>query len=358
MLEKDNGNTAEAICPSCGKQVKVNPEEDIVFCRFCNKPFEVCKAIAEQKERNAEQAKRNKAAKKPSNEAIAKFNAILKQDYKLAETYLLDVIKKEYPPECQSLFKYEYQKSWYYLKSYATGFDSLKNANENLKCMEDSLERIFSVNPHIAKMYYAILCAHVNALYEKEKLGNFSGQLAFVKIRLYDIKKNLYDVSDKIDRPYYDPYNFRREQLKRIEDSVFDCTYCAYPCEYDGSDDIYVDSVIHTVIFCLRGKTNIVLTVEHLTELYSPAKKEKTKKEIAEWKELVKKETVFWKEYADLLHAGKAKKALALLEETKKPSETDEFAKFKKGIFGVKYLGETWKLNAQELAKASIAKSR
>ncbi len=89
-------------CPLCKQQQTVNSSEEVIFCSSCNKPFSVKDAIKQHKD-NLE---RNEASKRPSNEAIAKFNAILAQDYKLAEKYLVDVIKKNIRRVAKSILFY------------------------------------------------------------------------------------------------------------------------------------------------------------------------------------------------------------------------------------------------------------
>ena len=74
------------------------------------------------------------------------------------------------------------------------------------------------------------------------------------------------------------------------------------------------------------------------------------------YKEEYEKELAFWKRYISLLKANCGERALKLLESTKKPSETDEFTKFKSGLLGVKYTGDAFALNAEELTKDSLGK--
>ena len=323
---------------------------------------------------------RVKAAKKPSDEAKAKFNAILAQDYKLAETYLKDIIKKEYPLECQKYLIYRQSSLHNYSICYVDKFD---------KFNEDYLKCIRSVNPYIAEMYYNILCSAANAMFKTKHNRHYSGQLAFIKLRLQYIEnaKSL-PITVYNDDSKYDIEKRIIRKWEELEKNINECSRFLNQ-EYD---DEYICNLINTLnyiwcssIWCTYSgslvyvnktvgyKKDVKFFINKFENFYSPLKKkeianqqeaERKKREEAERlerelkvKQAFAKEVIFWEQYIYLLKSGKAKKAFALLEETKKPSDTDEFTKFKKGVLGVKYLGKVSSLEAKTLAELSLEKS-
>ncbi len=370
------------ICPLCEKQLKVNPLEEVVFCSFCKKPFAVKDGI--------EQLSCNEAAKKPSNEAIKKFNAILAHDYKLAEKYLEDVINKEFSENCKKYLLFRYSS---YSSLSSMDLDTLSNGK---KAIEENLNGIRSVNTCVAEMYYKILCASVN----NKLQHSFNGELAFLKILLQNVEERF---SSSLQ--YY--ANYSAEDTSELFDSV---RQTCMPIVRDISNGIsqyecwlqeeYDDDYIKYIICKISGLRNLYVkykrvkftsyrtesyesgffiskalgenyfnTVEEnmikmLEALYSPIQQEKIKREREEearlekekkYKEAFDKEVAFWDSYIALLNINKIKKAYELLKTaTYTKAYKSEIVKFKKGLFGFKYLGDVAMLQAEELAELSV----
>lgn len=363
-----------AICPECEREIEVNTAEEVDFCKHCGKPYSVKEAV----ELYAENKRYNEAAKKPSDEAIKKFNAVLAQDYKLAQKYLEDIIQKEYPPECGRLLRIP-EPGFRCYRAPIRLYDTFNYYKEkDINDAENDLQTINWVNPHIAEMYYKIFCAHINALYKKEDNNNYSGELAFLKLRLRDTRKKL------------------------IWAGITECLadICKTVSGYESLfkqdyDDKYVCDLVIEVEKLLSSKTykngiwisNKELlkqngnpegdnALDGLNRLLSAAGKkkleerraaeEKRRKEEVRAMELkIKKEAEqkafseelhFWGDYIALLKAGKAKKALFMLDKNKKSSKTGELNKFKVGLFSVKYTGDVSALNALTLLDLATSK--
>lgn len=371
MSDNNNGRkSVSAICPNCEKEIAVNPTEEVVFCNFCNKPLNVKDAIY----LHIEHTERSKAAKKPSDEAIAKFNAILEQDYKLAKTYLDDIIKKDYPRECEKhlAFGFGGKESHWNVPAFLSQY--LYEYERTIDRIQQYLQYIYSVNPYIGKMYYAIFCRHINNLYKQEKGCVFNGELAFLKLRLINFTRYLNYFVDRITL-------YPKSYWETIEKNIAEHNRL-FELEYD---DEYIDSLIKSIndlryksiLECMRSYgvnvNNVFLSLENY---YSPAKKEKIKKAREEEKRLKEKaekekaeaekkrkykeafdeEVFFWQRYIDLLKSGKTKRALALLETkpTSKGVYLSEFAKYKRTLFGYKYTDDVSSLQAKTLAELSM----
>ncbi|MBD5584569.1 MAG: hypothetical protein HDQ88_05760 [Clostridia bacterium] len=103
-MEKEAPIFESAICPSCRQIIEVNPPEEVDFCKLCGKPFITVKAIKlkaqlaeEEIKRVEEERDRAQSSIEPSQVVKDKFYAILAEDLDIAEHYLNDVVKKEYP---------------------------------------------------------------------------------------------------------------------------------------------------------------------------------------------------------------------------------------------------------------------
>lgn len=328
--------TALGICPNCEKQVTINSSELIIFCDFCNKPFNVNEAIG----LFAEGAARNKASKRPSDEVITKFNAILAQDYKLANEYLEDVIEKEYPPECRKYISFRFTDA---LREELICYSMLSY----LHSFPDRLKKIYSVNSFIAGMFYQILCQHINALLRKECHAIYSGGLASLKINVGNINNIMHMDSLNL-------YNLERD----IRESE------RFSNEYNDGKD-YDDKYISDIISVLSSFTNIIrfgsqvaFLIKILSNFCSPEKRkeiEKTAEMIIEKRRKWYEEIEFWQRYIAILKLEGVSEALTLLE-SKEPStaRADELQNFKKGFWGVKYLGNISSLNAEDLARKVV----
>ena len=359
-----------AMCPNCKEQIKVNPSEQVVFCKLCNNAFKVTEAINLYSAHMA----RRKAALKPSDEIIEKFDAILKQDYKLAQIYLDDIIKKEYP-DCSHLL-------------ICPTYD-----------IENNFEQLYQLNPYVAKMRYKLLCKSVNSQYYVKRHVIFNGQLAFFKLfwlnnNEQNFKKEVEHISYMHISDSYDGHDLfqagqdLKSYFQRFEDSIkkyhiqhkrykeFDDDFIAYVIKalkgmpyisHDRSYSSYSNIVrLSDEIYNLDKRiADLILLLE---DFYTPARKELEKKQREEekrlaeerkYKQALNKEVKFWQQYIDLLKAGKAKKAKEYLEKTSKRTDTHnaELAKFKKGLFGVKYTGDVSSLQASALAEQSLGQS-
>lgn len=361
-----------AICPQCKQQQTVNSSEEVVFCRFCNRPFAVKDAI----KLHTEYLERSEASKKPSDAAIAKFNAILAQDYKLAEKYLEDVINKEYSQESKKHLLFRYT-SYSILGSVAFP-NTLSMLSEKKYEIEKILNDIRSVNPCIAEMYYKILCARVNDMLQGiDKNHSFHGDLAFLKILLYDMKEKL----SRIGTPFSTNYT---ELFSRVIQNWNNLTkdISQYKCwlsqEYDDEYIKYIireiewlpqlriryrtitstfDDVTRDFTFdeALREKhydvNNSIKMLEKLLsspEAWEVEKKMQADKAREFANSQKKKETIrsFWSCYIDLLREKKVKKAYEYLKAAnsadiyKMDEYKTEMTKFKKTMFKIEYAGE------------------
>ena len=354
------------ICPACKREIEVNTAEEVDFCKHCGKPYSTKDAVRLY----TENQRYVKAAKKPSDEAIAKFNAVLAQDYKLAQKYLEGIIKKEYPmlslpviPDASKIIYFgkedEYKEDDYSYDGYP----------EIVKRFERDFENLRSANQWLADMFYKLLPHNLFTL-------------KTLKMRLYNIKHRLYCLN-LFSNDYDVSYITRRNNAdnltiiwKSIENDIAEQKHL---CGKEF-DDSYVDSAINEINHCKAYNINSFLATglcvpddmrnkrvsdlaASLEDFYSPAKKRILAAQRAEEeKKALEEEVAFWRGYIDLLKAGKAKDALELLTKKKKPSQTDEFSKFKKGLLGVKYKGEVALLNADTLAglpaKSSVTSSK
>lgn len=389
-----------AICPACKREIEVNSLEEVDFCKLCGKPFAVKDAVNLYTAR----VERDAAAKKPSGEVIAKFNAILAQDYKLAQRYLDDIVKKEYPKLDISFFPTENQILHLdYVNKYTTvylKFDSVEMGFKNLK----------EANPWIAEMYYSLLKPLLNDCIGQKYNWTITGELSFLKFRLLfletDLKEvvSLIDLAEQVKRK--NDFELEKQYTKKVTGCWLNiCNYINHYGDFIGKecDDEYIYHMVDMInqwsvqthyskevgysiccgkyiddflarkyisrinsisglITCLESFLSSAekkkLAEQRAAEVKRREKEkraeEKRKKEEQEWRK-IEKELAFWREYIELLKAGKAKEALFLLDKHKKPSQTDEFAKFKVGLFTVKYKGDVALLNAEMLAENSAA---
>lgn len=331
-------------CPLCKQQQTVNSSEEVIFCSSCNKPFSVKDAIKQ----HTEYLERREASKKPSDEAITKFNAILAQDYKLAEKYLEDVINKEYAQNCKKylIFRLSLNSTAVPISSWQLVYQPPYKCNSNAEEIRKRLDSIRSVNSYIAEMYYKILCANAS--------GRYKGELAFLKIHAYNIQnrlKEIYERShDQAKEVWFDISNDIRRYKHWLEQ------------EYD---DEYIIDLIATIkdlskkLSSICSDVHIVLTT--LTSLLSLKGHEKMKycEEEKKYKELLNKEVAFWKNYITLLNIKNINEAYKLLKNKSyrvkniEPYKS-EFAKFKKTLLGAKYLGDVSLLRADTLAELSV----
>lgn len=342
-----------AICPACKREIEVNSLEEVDFCKLCGKPFAINDAINLYTER----VERDAAAKKPSDGVIAKFNAILAQDYKLAQRYLDDIVRKEYPklPLPYSLWHYEASRfantDLFHLK------DRIKSLKTELDKTEEGFKNLYSLNPQIAEMYYKLFCEAINALFNENRDLFFTrhlkycppliGDLPFLKLRLIDLEDRVRYAQDDVIR-----YEFLCG--KEFDDVYISATISQLP--FWGKEYCRKNSYVNTA----EINKDVKNLISCLEKFLSPTKKaeqraKETREQEEKKKKKLEKELAFWREYIELLKAGKTKAALVLLKKKKKPSQTDEFAKFKKGLFTVKYKGDVALLNAETLAENSAA---
>ena len=357
------------ICPSCNCQTETDQDEEVNLCKLCGKPFATKDAI----NLYTKSVERNANSRTPSQEVIEKFNAILAQDCNLAKLYLDDILKKDYPK---------------LLWSFSNGILCFHN--------EEQYKNLYSLNPCIADMYYKVACAQANALYKEKYNLTFYGALPFLKVNLANLKDGLHSIAYFIEREEYltktENYwsktsNFVknseelrncRPKVREYWNRILECAEKYYHYqgkEYDDEFILYlIDIVERFAADCSISVNNFInscrsigikslkaLVTYFFEEFLSSGGKkalipqrEKRKKEIHEAK--MAKELTFWNKYISLLKSGNVKDAMIYLESGNSINEVckEELAKFKKGIFGVKYTGNEYELEAEALAERTL----
>ncbi|MDE7439108.1 MAG: hypothetical protein K2N23_01180, partial [Clostridia bacterium] len=153
----------------------------------------------------------------------------------------------------------------------------------------------------------------------------------------------------------------------RVKFNKFKVNY--YGSVSEEKDNFYISEALGT------NNNGVDNVIQMLEEFYSPIQKEnirqekireaeEIKRKIAEkvrlkkereYKEAFYKEFDFWNDYIALLNANKINKAYKLLKTAAcTKAYRAEIVKFKKGLFGFKYLGDVTMLQANELAKLAV----
>lgn len=358
--KSDSLSSVPAVCPNCKKDIKANPTDGVDFCRFCNKPFSVKDAI--------ECFEKSTISKIPSDCAMKKFNALLANDYKLAEIYIQDMIIKEYPNE---YIKYLSFSNYRYLDSIPYKFEvKISDSNHFLYCIDNvikSFELVRSINRYIAEMYYKIFSAHVNHILHKENnLFKYKGGLSFLKIKLHSMEF-------KRNKDYGD-YGAVAEYWVNHKNIFNKCNQYQYSGnDYDDEYVLNLIQEIHTVKRydkynddkpSNRYYSEAIRNLETLLSTQYRKEEQKKRKErerladIKKLKDAFDKEVVFWNRYIALIMAKKIKRAYELLKKESyninyEPYKS-EIAKFKKKVFGIKYLDDASLLRAETLAEKAI----
>ena len=377
--------TVSAICPECGQEIQVNPSESVDFCKLCGEPIDVKGAIEFYEETVAERAQEEENARKPSEQTVKKFNAILARDYKLARQYLDNLVKNEYP---NLRVPVSYISK---LTSELSGRDSLFKCTIYLPDAEKDINNLYSVNPYLAEMYYNVISVQVNTILGRYNYCATKG-LGLVKLRLVTIEQTLKYIDEEITKVYrneeeeerrnpvyisrYDEIQSSKSHIDSFWKSLD--TYSKnwlFPLgpEYD---DAFVISIIKSVEryasggridiyneskYVSRGELeNLEALIIRLEGLLSQpelqVRKELRAKREAEYKKAYQEEVAFWQEYIRLLNAHKAKKAQAFLETAKRRADVyqSEISKFRKELLGVKYIGNPNLLSANLMAKRTL----
>ena len=398
-------NPSESVdfCPSCGKPYSAQAAISLY------KENET-KRIELDAKREAERIWREKNGRKPSDEIIEKFNAIGAENCDLAKQYLDDILKKEYPtmpiPSFGIFDSLDYFST--YLKSnadrrytwaYIRSSNAWKRVEGDITTLESILNELRSVNPWIAEMYYKVLCAKTSIYSPLIKTStcphfSLSGGLPLLKLSFFYLDKNLTYIGEEMHG-----YTRRPDYLK--EDSDLKGIIAAWiqlEAEITHFDylrgkefnDAYINALTSSFRWTgdyqrrflyggytsLAGAINEFLSeqkvncrfrtygalVGYIESFLSPEgvkQREERKEQERQAKAAAMKleaATAFWKTYIDLLKAGKIKKAQAWLETTQNRTEAyeAEAPKFKKGVFGVKYMGDIASLKADELATLEL----
>lgn len=377
-----------AICPACKKQIEVDALEIVDFCKHCGKPLNTQDAI----KLYADSVANDKNSRKPAQEAIDKFNAILAHDCILAKLYLDSMVQKDYP----DLFN----------KRPLQDIASLENKlpDFRLKIIHDGLEQFYLSNKHLADMYYRLLCAYANALINKKCGKTFTGEIPYLKLRLGNIVELLDDIVEDIsmstrypkDSAYGKKWAKLEEDIKYYEQihakQGYDNKYLQFVKDEivhwnNESASVFISSLSDKKITLHRGGIiggiashkegceirGTIAFIMRLENFLSPGtdkpftridkeNKEKVKKEAKEKEKAAQKakydkayneELEFWTKYIDLLKRRKASDALKLLErkKTRVSQCKAEMEKFKNVLFSIKYTGDVAELDAEAMAR-------
>ena len=371
-----------AICPVCKQQIEVDSAEIVDFCKLCGKPLDVKQAIKLYTDDVAERQKQEENSRKPAQEVIDKFNAILAQDHVLAQQYLISIVKRDYPKLDISFFLTDDNYSDCFTRDY---FASLPI---------DKFNELYSSNPYIANMYYKVLCAYVNTKYKQTFNVTFTGGLPFAKLLLANCEKCLDHIVHDINRT--SEFLIREQLDKHIQWTLYawvSFERSVKKCESvlgDEPDDAYVYYIVNrlwkvpstSIYSFLTGQKqkceidDISGLRSHIRNLLSAEEKQKNEarqkkmdkelkkaqkaKEQAErelkYQQAYDEELAFWTKYIDRLKSGKTKEALALLDgkKTRRSECQGEIDKYKLVVFSWKYTGDVNSLNAEELAEKSV----
>ena len=333
-----------AVCPECKKQITVNPTDVVEVCKWCNRPFRTSDAILLYRYQMTKQ----EATRQPADEAIDKFYLIVDKDYKLARDYLVSFVAKEYPKLYNEKLLY-YSISYIGEKDRGTGTERV--LLETLKSLRENIEAVKAINPSIAGMYYKLLCASVNRmLLEKGKIGqkrSFSGGLPYIKLHVGDLGSRLKKTNSI--RSIF-------ERNKFLQGKDF--------------DDEYVLYVIERIALHYAFEKPQEELIGRLAEFLSPAGKKELpllRKKIEADTEILLKEArqkvasrmlPFWQIYINLLKSGKVAEAQRHLNRGNRYAYTEavkkENAKFKKGLFKLKYKGNISALDPDKLAEMDV----
>ena len=396
-----------AICPTCKKQIEIDSAETIDFCKLCGKPYNTQEAI----KLYTEQVVSNQNGRKPAQEVIDKFNAILAQDCVLALQYLGDVVQKEYP----KLYDTFHLKGEYF--SRGSSLHSISSLGSEISGRELSsiynvkmgsfnvvvncLHEIYPLNTYIADMYFKVLCARVNYVLKEKLNKSFSGALPELKIRLGSMEDRLNDIVYDIYCANKNNYSFLsysqdelllgwKELIEIVKEHAdlrgkeFDDEYIMYLIDFLDrySHSTKRNHIFHDAQMVLYGedfvcgpyianfisKHNIkcdICSLDDLSKYFEGFLSLQGKKQRETQRRVEKKATYtnaynsklsFWLHYIELLTAGNIKEAQTFLEKDKERTEVywTEIVKFKKSVFGVKYTGDVASLDAKKLTELSV----
>ncbi len=218
------------------------------------------------------------------------------------------------------------------------------------------LNRISSVNSYISEMYYKVLCTRVNQLNLIGPNHSYSGELAFLKLQVGNIQDSLKEINEK-------KFSSRRQAEEiwaRIQNSILQYYSSIHKNNYinwsrQEYDDEYIIDLIATIKASRKDLNSLYGDIDFLIASLALWLSPKTREEQG-YKESYGEDIRYWKRYIQLLKDKKIKEAYELLIKNTQCMDSckSEIAKFKKGLFGMKYLGNVYSLEADTLARSRI----
>lgn len=396
-----------AKCPNCGGILEVDSEKDAAICQFCQTPFIVEKAIENYYITNNYTTANNTYNKTINNisgqevhvhqggetadQLFANMKALLKRKELELANKTFQKLKEKYPSDyCVDEGKFILRLENIRTHAHDCGYDydlGMLSYYEILD-LEKLLERVKETNFSAYAQYYNSLLIQINSKLREICGKEFSGRMLFTKAHIISLlrlgKKGLMMKDGLIRFTGYDSNTLGEWHI------VYENYLFSYYDKFEkvineiSSDDVDDEFIIYlstqfenTVVWSqkwepepgyptkwlneglphwrsvkLQREKRVLQLRESLFFHLSPEGKKKYNEE----QERIKKEQrrnaikTVWKNYVKLLRANSAKDAYnLLLSNSLIKGVKGELANFKKGLLGVKYLGDISAFNVNEV---------
>ena len=382
-----------ALCPQCGGALDVDPNQEAAVCKFCGTPFITEKAIQNYnitnvtnnvtnvtnnvtnvQHINAQEV--NLQTGPTAQQMFDNIKALCKRDNIDAAEKLAEEMEVKFPSDYlvdeanvvitfawalnafdRSLKgKHASGEDFFYAMTSTSNFSGIPG---QIRHINESLTKLQKANPEVAKPYWDEYAKVINQIFELWCGVKFTGGIPEIKTVLLngDIHRATYNES----------YNYNR--LIEALDKVSNMPWCG-----DADEEYLVWVILEIEKHCkerekdnfgtyrrpLDGRTISLkplinrLSPEGLQALEIGHKKRKAEEEAARIEAERKKLHSQWKDVIIYLKNKQYKEAFNVLQYMSGAVVDEEKAKFKKGLLGVKYIGDVNALNVDDLVERSL----
>ncbi len=387
-----------AICPKCGGTLEVDPAADAAVCKYCGTPFIVEKAItAYNTINNITHTEINNVMqitnvtnnikdseihihgeKDDAQSLLENIKALICRENYSAASGVISELTKKFPADYrvdEANLIYELRRGIKDLAESPLGY----RIGDTLKI----LCRLMSLNKEAGKVYAEQIRSDTNEYLNKLCHAEFSGGLAFFKIKTVNLYREIksYDYAFKeqyiryagnygdINAKYHSAVNaFCKfveagfDELKSIREESelfgYDDAFCEYAvAEANKYKDGYINGskalTLDMDVFDRIENGLIARMTPEGSARYAEAQRKREEEENRRRIDSVKKQIEkLWLDYTALLKNGKYKDALSLIENALYyPDGKAEASKFKKTLFGYKYLGDALDKSVADVLK-------
>ena len=384
-----------ALCPQCGGALDVDEDQEAAVCKFCGTPFITEKAIQNYNinyvtnnnvtnvtnntvtnvtQINAQEV--NVQTGPTAQQMFDNIKALCKRDNLGAAKKLAEEMEVKFPSDylvdeanvvitfagaladLDGRLRGAHSSGKNFFLTMTDPFD-FNFVPGDIRDINKALEKLQTVNPEVAKPYWDEYAKVINQIFELWFGVKFTGGIPEIKTVL--INGDLHYATNN------ERYNY--SHLIESLDKVSNMTWFG-----DADEEYLVWVILEIEKHCkeheraswgkyrppLDGRTISLkplinrLSPEGLQALEIGHKKRKAEEEAARIEAEREKWRKYWFYHLKFLQEKNYKRALNRLEGESGAVVDEEKAKFKKGLLGVKYIGDVNALNIDDLAERSL----